>query len=376
MILINLLLIISFVIEPLIWFYGIDFKCERKYTKRLPYILHIAIIYTISSIYQFTNISELLGGLFYTVIFTTSMIFFICFCYKGKTYKKLFYVGALSILSLLSDLIIVIFFSILGMDLAQMTNGIYNALATTCSKVVFCTLTFVLNKIKININSDTAMIVIVLTIIELPSVVLFNGEKISNIFLTTYILSQIAIVLMVMYFKKTINTRKNKEDEAKQKAIELEKRVKSAIERAMELERQKEETALKLKKLEEQERVARKKAIELEQELNSKTNMIEIIENRKKIFLNIEDIIAAERVNRKVLLTTKKSKHEINKSISYLEEQLGGSFIRINQGTIINKLYIERADGESLYLKNGRTFHIPRERVKEVKEGIRKEMLE
>lgn len=375
MILINLLLIISFVIEPLVWLHGIDLKCERKYTKRLPYIIYMATIFTISSIYQFTNISELLGGLFYTVIFTTSMILFVCLCYKGKIYKKLFYVGALSILSLLSDLITVIFFSILGMDLAQMTNGIYNALATACSKIIFCMLTIALNKVKININIDTTMIVIVLTIIELPSVVLFNGEKTSNIFLTTYILSQIAIVLMVMYFKKTINTRKNKEHEAKRKAMELEKRVKSAIERAMELERQKEETALKLKKLEEQERIARNKAIELEQELNSKTNMIEIIENRKKIFLNIEDIIVAERVNRKVLLTAKKSKHEINKSISYLEEQLGSSFIRINQGTIINKLYIERADGESLYLKNGRTFHIPRERVKEVKKGIGKEML-
>ncbi|HAU84336.1 MAG TPA: hypothetical protein DCW90_02135, partial [Lachnospiraceae bacterium] len=71
----------------------------------------------------------------------------------------------------------------------------------------------------------------------------------------------------------------------------------------------------------------------------------------------------------------KNNLYRVNKSITYLEEQLGESFLRINQGTLVNKEYIERAGGSSLCMKNGETFHIPRERTKDVKDSLRKEMM-
>lgn len=374
---VNTLLIIAFIIEPVIWMYATSLKFERRFKKLWPYISYILLDILVSCVNEFTKVSEITGELFFTLLFIVYMLLFVCFAFKEKIYIKILYAGILMILSLASDIIVFIVFSISGFDMQQMSkHGIYNAMATIISKIVLYILIGIVNKKKCSLNKSMIWIIGLLSATELPSVVLFkNSEKVSNLFLITYMVSQIAVVLLIMYFKRAIMAKKYQADKAVARVSELEEQTQKAIARAAELEVQTEEAAARLVELEEQTREARKKAIELEKQLNDKNGMIEIFENRKKVLISIEEIMYAEKVDRKVTIKTKNNLYRVNKSITYLEEQLGEAFLRINQGTLANKKYIERADGESLCMKNGETFHIPRERAKDIQEGLRKEMM-
>lgn len=371
---VNTLLIIAFIIEPVIWMYATSLKFERRFKRVWPYISYILLDILVSCVNEFTKVSEIIGDLFFTLLFMIYMISFVCFAFKEKLYTKILYAGILMILSLASDIIVFTVFSLFGLNMQQMSErGIYNAIATLFSKIVLYILIIIINRKKYSFNKSTIWIICILSVTELPSVVLFkNSEEVSNLFLITYMVSQIAVVLLIMHFKRVITTKKYQADEAVAKVSELEEQTQKAIARAAELEAQTEEAAARLVELEEQTREARKKAIELEKQLNDKNGMIEIFENRKKVLISIEEIMYAEKVDRKVTIKTKNNLYRVNKSITYLEEQLGEAFLRINQGTLANKKYIERADGESLCMKNGETFHIPRERAKDIQKILKK----
>nr|WP_297937215.1 LytTR family transcriptional regulator DNA-binding domain-containing protein [uncultured Lachnoclostridium sp.] len=374
---INVVLILALIIEPVIWIHAVCLKFERKFQRLWPYASYILLDILISCINDFTKVNKIIGDLFFTLLFMVYMILFVCFAFKEKLYMKILYAGILIILSLVSDIIVFIIFSLFGLNTQQMSEyGIYNAMATLISKIVLYILIIILNRRKFSLNKSTIGIIGLLSITELPSVVLFkNSEKVSNLFLITYMVSQIAVVLLIMYFKRVIMAKKYQADKAVARVSELEEQTQKAIARAAELEVQTEEAAARLIELERQTKEARTKAIELEKQLNDRSEMIEIIENRKKVLISIEDIMYAEKVDRKVTIKTKNNLYRVNKSITYLEEQLGESFLRINQGTLVNKEYIERAGGSSLCMKNGETFHIPRERTKDVKDSLRKEMM-
>lgn len=373
---VNILLILAFVIEPIIWIYAVDAKFERKYKNKMIYAGYILLDFIVSCIEEFTQVSKTTGELFFTMLFMAYMFGFICCTFKEKVYKKLLYSGILMVISLISDIIVFVIFSILGINTEVMSKyGTHNAFAMLISKLILLILIMLVNRKKLSINRDLMIGIGAILVMELPSVVMFTTEKTSNLFLINYMISQVAIVFLFLYFKNLIVNKKRMADEAMERATRLEKETKEAIERAAELEIETERTVARLKELEEQAKEARKQAIELERQLNTKSEMIEIFENRKKVLLNTNDIMYAEKVDRKVTIKTKNSLHKVNKSITYLEEQLGQQFIRISQGILVNKEQIERIDGESLFLNSGEAFHIPRERAKDIKEGLRKEMI-
>ena len=72
------------------------------------------------------------------------------------------------------------------------------------------------------------------------------------------------------------------------------------------------------------------------------------------------------------MINTKYGQYEFYGSIAALEEQLGDSFLRINQGTLINKsetLYVEKS---RIYLKSGDELHIGRTYAGRVREELKK----
>ena len=84
------------------------------------------------------------------------------------------------------------------------------------------------------------------------------------------------------------------------------------------------------------------------------------------------DIFYIEKVQKKVVINTKYGPYEFYGSIAALEEQLGDSFLRINQGTLINKsetLYVEKG---KVFLKSGDELHIGRTYASRVRDELKK----
>lgn len=356
---VKILLIIAYIIEPVVWICLLNLVLEKKYKNNALYIGYVLLDVSISLINEFTNISSKTGEWFFSVIFFCYATVFVCTAYKGKTYKKMLYAGALLMLSLTSDIIVLIGFTIFGVDTQKLSEpGIYNSCATMISKCIMYLLGRKFFGQKRKFSKEFMPMAFSVAIMELPSVVVFKNReaiKNNNVFLITYMISQMAAGFLITYIKRLFDKRKIETADAVARARAMEAKAEEMKKRAEAFET---------------------KSIVLEERLNDNGNkMLEFFENRKKILINPDDILYAERVNRKVLIATNSGEHEVRAAISSLEKELGYKFLKINQGTIINKKYIEKTDGELLWLKTGVTFHIARERSKEIKEGIGKEMI-
>ena len=107
-------------------------------------------------------------------------------------------------------------------------------------------------------------------------------------------------------------------------------------------------------------------------ESEKKRKPLQIKAGSKQINLELCDIYYIEKVLKKVVIYSKYGRYEFYGSIGALEEQLGDSFLRINQGTLINKsetLYIEKS---SIHLKSGDELHIGRTYANRVREELKK----
>lgn len=100
---------------------------------------------------------------------------------------------------------------------------------------------------------------------------------------------------------------------------------------------------------------------------NLETSVLEFIHNRKKIVIRQKNIAYIEKINRKLKIETRQSDYEINESITSIEEMLTDYFVKINSGTIVNMHYITEIEKYNVYLSNGHSFHIARNRLNEVK---------
>lgn len=94
------------------------------------------------------------------------------------------------------------------------------------------------------------------------------------------------------------------------------------------------------------------------------SKFIEIYHNRMQIVMKVEDIIYIEKSGKKVTMFTMSRDVEATQSIASLENTLGESFLKINQGILVNKRYINRIEGDMLYTTTGETLKISRNRVK------------
>lgn len=327
----RVILIIAYIIGACVWLYSMDVAFEQKYKKKF-YTTYIIFDIMMELLNEFTVVGEVTNGLPFTILTFAYTASFICIMYNGKTHRKLLHVGVLFLMSLVCDFVTVVCFVASGASMKQMSEeGMYNSIATILSKVLlYLLIKFVYRKIRI--DNIVMPIVYLMIILELPSIVLFKTE---TKFLIVYVISQAAALAVAVYIVKIFKNKKEERMELEEKAIKYRSR-------AVELEEE-------ARKLEEKAKKFEMRAIELEEQMkNSDYSMIEFYENRKKILVDSEEIVFAERVGRKVVIKTLSGEHEINITIQNLCEKLGRRFIRINQGTIVNQKYIKKIEGETL----------------------------
>lgn len=101
---------------------------------------------------------------------------------------------------------------------------------------------------------------------------------------------------------------------------------------------------------------------------NFETSTFEFMYDRKKVVIRQKSVFHIEKINRKIVIETNESTYEVNESINSLESEMTEYFVKINSGTLINMFYITEFSKGSIYMSNGRTFRISRNRLKDVKE--------
>lgn len=110
------------------------------------------------------------------------------------------------------------------------------------------------------------------------------------------------------------------------------------------------------------------KAVNLLEKKVKKETAAEIVvtdENIKKK-ISLQDILYVERQQSKSIITTGQKEYQVYETITSLYERLGDSFLRVNQGEIVNQKMIKEIRGNTVYLKNGMEMSIGRTYRKEV----------
>ncbi len=344
----NILIIVAYLFESCIWVYSMGLRFERKYDLKRMYISYITMSLAISLIGQFSSLS--IDTLFTILEFATTSLF-ICICFMGKTVKKILHVGILFIISLICDLIVFICMTASGISSELLaSDGVENAIATLLSKCVACFIIRILYK-RVRLETVYAPLIFLTIVLELPSIVMFRTMKEKPSYLVLYIISQLAAVGLVSYIIKFVKNKTSETEKVFVKVANLEQQ-------AEEYRRKAEEYKLKAEELE-------RDALELECSVTIDTpETIEVTENRKKRNIHTSEIISCERVGRKINITTIDDTIEINSTITRLEEELGVCFWKINQGTLVNRNYIDKVEGGLLTLTSGAVLHISRERSK------------
>lgn len=349
---IHILLILSFLLEPFIWGYSAC-RLNRKY-KRYSLILYVLFDFLMSMLEQYSDIVGITGQGFWSMFYFIYSTMFICLCFKDKLKKKLLHTGIMLIITLVSDIIVILVFSIVGINADLISgDGIINAVAMLLTKcVMFAIVKIVLVK-DISISSDYIPVFFLIAVLEVPGVVNFKNNVIINgFYVVGYAVCQFVAGGILLYIKR-INDRKRVElTKAMQKADSLEKRLKyKTLLLQTEIEQHQ---ALKIK-------------LESEKEEVNRSNTFEILENRQKVLIDKDKIMYIERINRKIVIIEQEKQHEINSSIKKLESELGDGYIKISQGILVNKKYIDKIENEAVYLINGIVLYASRDRAKKMK---------
>ena len=88
-------------------------------------------------------------------------------------------------------------------------------------------------------------------------------------------------------------------------------------------------------------------------------------ENVKKK-LDIREILYIERQQARSVIVTRQRSYQVYETITSLCERLGDTFLRVNQGEVVNISMISDIKGNTVYLKDGREITIGRTYRKEV----------
>lgn len=111
-----------------------------------------------------------------------------------------------------------------------------------------------------------------------------------------------------------------------------------------------------------------KKAMNLlqnSQKDNRNTEIVITDENIKKK-IDCREILYIERKQSKSIIKTQQKEYQVYETITSLCERIGESFIRVNQGEVVNLNIIKEIKGNTVYLKNGKEMSIGRTYRKEV----------
>ena len=88
------------------------------------------------------------------------------------------------------------------------------------------------------------------------------------------------------------------------------------------------------------------------------SRFLPIIVDKKQVRLRVENVIYIQKVARKVEFVTRKGIYSTFGTISQYESRLSTKFLKVNQGTFVNKSFIERIDSNNVYMITGEDFAI------------------
>lgn len=339
---INALLILSFIIEPLLWLYASKKRFEIKNVK----VAHMFIVLdiTISMLEEYTRLVEWIGQELPSIAFFIYMTLFVCIAFDGAAKKKLLHAGLMLMFTLTSDIIVMMALSMLGISTEQMSSGFFNVLARLISKIVMLGIIQFVFKKKFSINAELIPFLFLIAILEVPGALVFkDSSNISILYIIIFATCQIGAGILLFYISHII---------AKKKQVFVDVLEKSKI-LEMELENK---TAELDKTMQFQKRLFQEQQVT---QLRS-SEEIEFFENRKKVRVKKSDILYIERTGRKILIVEQYAQHEINSSIVQLQKELGEDFCKISQGVLVNKKQIYSVEADVVKLKNRKILYASR----------------
>lgn len=347
----NVLLILAFVAEPLLWYQSARVKFYVKNKKAVQMFMLIDLVDSLLN--QYTNLSNYTGQAFHSVFFFTYITAFICCAFKGSIKSKLKHTGTMFIIYLASDIVAMLILSVFATIDQIAGNGIWNAAGMLLSKIVMCCLIQIVVKRSVSISSEMIPFAFLMTAMEIPLVVMFkscNGSVVSIVMCSVI---QVTAVMMTYYVKRLLRIKNtllsNVFAEFERKEAELENKTMKlhiAMEELKELKLQKTTSA--------------------QEKTSENYRMVEFFENRKKVHINQDDILYVERLGRKIVIIEQSGKqHEVNSSIVKLYDILGEQFEKINQGILVNRKYIIEVDNNCVKLTNGIVLYASRKMMKE-----------
>lgn len=95
---------------------------------------------------------------------------------------------------------------------------------------------------------------------------------------------------------------------------------------------------------------------------------IVIIDENLKKKIDCKDILYIERQQSRSIIKTQNKEYKVYETITSLCERIGDSFIRVNQGEVVNIRTIKEIKGNTVYLKCGKELSIGRTYRKAVME--------
>lgn len=346
----NVLLILAFVAEPLLWYQSARVKFYVKNKKAVQ--LFMLIDLADSLLNQYTNLSNYTGQAFHSVFFFTYITAFMCCAFKGSIKSKLKHTGTMFIIYLASDIVAMLILSVFATIDQIAGNGFWNAAGMLLSRIVMFCLIQIVVKRSVSISAEMIPFAFLMIAMEIPLVVIFKSScKGSVVSIVMCSVIQVTAVTMIYYAKRLLCIKNtllsNVFAEFERKEAELENKTMKlhiAMEELKELKLQKETNAQK----------------------KTDSRMLEFFENRKKVHINQDDILYVERLGRKIVIVEQSgNQHEVNSSIVKLYDILGEQFEKISQGILVNRKYIIEVDKDCVKLKNGIVLYASRKMMKE-----------
>lgn len=349
---VNLILLISFVLDPLVWVRSAKGKFNQK--KRLVY-LFVVVDFIISVLSQYTNIVDVIGQTIQSIFAFGHIIFFMYVSFDGKAKKKIVHIGTMFMLYLVSELVAILLLSLLIPTEEISGYGIWNAGGSLMAKVVMLALVEVSRKKRFSIKSDMVPMVFLLILVEIPLGVLFRESKGSIVSVIMLSVIQIISAVTAVYIRRLLFV-KNSEiacmqeqtTTAEGKILELEQIIEGL------------KQATKIESMVEKEN---------DSSDASCIQVLEFFENRKKITVSIENIMYIERVGRKIQIVEQNAKHSVNSSILKIQSSLNENFEKINQGTIVNLKYVTSCTAECVILSGGISLYPSRSFTRAYQKG-------
>lgn len=112
--------------------------------------------------------------------------------------------------------------------------------------------------------------------------------------------------------------------------------------------------------------VMKKVMAQLEKNAKEKSHEIVITDENLKKKIDCRDILYIQRQLAKSIITTKEKEYQVYETLTSLCDRIGNSFIRVNQGEVVNSSLISEIKGNMIYLRNGKSMVIGRTYRKEV----------